>query len=589
MQSKLTGWLSNKRLEPPTDEELVKKKPKPEKLFSTAIDEEEEDDKPSEEHLRQTVSEEEIQERLQLLKAIKTEMKHAALPLKQYALPGEKIVFQRGSPVANLMIVGEGPGQEEAYAGRPFVGKSGKLLNKYLAKNNINCDEHIYVTNLVKYHPPRNRDPTFSEIAAEVPYLIRQILIVRPKVILCLGRLASTVLSNHMQMAPYLRYPDSDAVKCLSMWDIYWTESNLHAMRLPEQRFVCYLYRAYHPSAILRDKDAPAAERRNYLPQWREDFHKVVAKLIFPPLRYFDAREELPPEAIPPPVAQTTPLGRTARPPAPEVDSEFYFQLNNIRYDKFLNRFYLFGRTENGASVLVRVSNPAFYFYIENSRIRDENECTERELRAKMTSINVDLAAALETRKKYQNQFTILSARTEFEFVRKRSFMHYHPELSRYVKITYHQTDLLKELTHQLDNYFENLEYFEKTIPPLTFFHRDRQIWMNGWARAQGPSLRLVPFDRRESTCDLEYDVNFDEISGFDPNFGKAVDARWESVAPYRTLSVDMEMLGRDGKFPQAEQDAIITICAYANTESTRKIRELVRKPGTKRDVSSRI
>jgi uracil-DNA glycosylase family 4 len=290
MQGSLTGWLSsaNKRLEPPVAEEPVKKKSKPEKLFTTAV-EYEEDDKPPEEHLRQTVSEEEIEERLRLLKEIKNEMKSIYLPLKQYAVPGEKIVFHRGSPVANLMIVGEGPGQEEAYSGKPFVGKSGILLDKYLAKNNIKRDEHIYVTNLVKYHPPKNRDPTYSEIAAEIPYLIRQILIVRPKVILCLGRLSSTILSNHLQMAPYLHYPESDAVKCLSMWDIYWNESNLQAMRLSEQRFTCYIYRAYHPSAILRDKSATAEERRNYVSQWREDFKKVVGKLIFPALRYFDA------------------------------------------------------------------------------------------------------------------------------------------------------------------------------------------------------------------------------------------------------------------------------------------------------------
>jgi DNA polymerase elongation subunit (family B) len=271
--------------------------------------------------------------------------------------------------------------------------------------------------------------------------------------------------------------------------------------------------------------------------------------------------------------------------PVSPTDGQLDFQLNNIRYDKFLNRFYLFGRTESGASVLVRVYNPSFYFYIENPRITDEAECTLRELQAKMSSLNIDLAAALEKRKKYQDQTTLLSAHAELEFVHKRSFMHYHPELSRYVKVTYHQTDVLNELVKQLEVYFESLQYYEKTIPPLTFFHRDRQIWMNGWASAQGQSLEAVPLASRESTCDLEYNVNFDDISGFNPNFGKSVDPKWETVAPYRTLSVDMEMLGRDGKFPIPEQDAIITICAYANTESAEKVREMVRKPGTKRDV----
>lgn len=584
MQGRLTDWLSgvNKRLQPPTEELPEAKKKTPEKLFTKTVHEKVAEHGPSEEHLRQSVSEEEIVERTRMLKEIKHEMKYTYLPLQSQRLPNEKIVFHRGSPVANLMIIGEGPGEEEALCGQPFVGNSGKLLDKYLAKNNINREQHIYVTNLVKYRPPGNRDPSYSEIAAELPFLIRQILIVRPKVILCLGRLASTVLSNHMKLECY---PDSDSLRCVSLWDIYWNESNLQAMRLPAHRFVCHIYRAYHPSAVLRDKSAPAGERRNYVSSWRQDFLNIVAKLIFPPLRYFDAREELPPDAIPPPVVGKAILGRTPRVVEPGLFEKLEFQLNNIRYDKQANQFHLFGRTANGSSLLVRVSKPSFHFYIANRRILDEDECTPAELQTKKSNLNIDLIESVKQRRKYHSFEKLAAVYTNLEFVHKRSFMHYQPKLSRYVKVTYHETDILKEIVKHLEVYFDNLEYHEKTIPPLTFFHRDRQIWMNGWAVASGESLRRVPDHSRESTCDLEYDVDYDDISGYNPNFGKSIDPKWEAAAPYRVLSVDMEMLGRDGKFPMPEQDAIITICAYANTEGSEKLREMVRKPGTKRDV----
>jgi DNA polymerase elongation subunit (family B) len=231
------------------------------------------------------------------------------------------------------------------------------------------------------------------------------------------------------------------------------------------------------------------------------------------------------------------------------------------------------------------VSKPSFYFYIANRRILDENECTPGELQTKKSNLNIDLAESVKQRRKYRSFEALSEVYTDLQFVRKRSFMHYHPKLSRYVRVTYHETDIVKEIVKHLEVYFDNLEYFEKTIPPLTFFHRDRQIWMNGWAVAKGESLRLVPEHARESTCDLEYNVDYDDISGHNPNFGKSDDPKWEAAAPYRVLSVDMEMLGRNNKFPMPEQDAIITICAYANTEGAEKVREMVRKPGTKRDV----
>lgn len=98
----------------------------------------------------------------------------------------DRLVFGDGDPDADLMIVGEAPGEEEHLTGRPFVGRAGQLLDKVLASVEIDRDE-VYVTNLVKFRPPGNRNPRPDEIAASAPILVDQIRLVRPQVIVPLG------------------------------------------------------------------------------------------------------------------------------------------------------------------------------------------------------------------------------------------------------------------------------------------------------------------------------------------------------------------------------------------------------------------
>jgi uracil-DNA glycosylase len=98
----------------------------------------------------------------------------------------ERLVFGDGDPDADLMIVGEAPGEEEDLSGRPFVGRAGQLLDKVLASVDIDRAD-VYVTNMVKFRPPGNRNPKPEEIAASVPLLLEQIRLVRPQVIATLG------------------------------------------------------------------------------------------------------------------------------------------------------------------------------------------------------------------------------------------------------------------------------------------------------------------------------------------------------------------------------------------------------------------
>ncbi len=101
------------------------------------------------------------------------------------------LVFGVGNPNADIMFVGEGPGRQEDLQGEPFVGPSGQLLDKMLAAVNLSRDENIYIANIVKCRPPQNRDPRPEEQDVCIHWLREQFRLIRPKVLVCLGRIAA--------------------------------------------------------------------------------------------------------------------------------------------------------------------------------------------------------------------------------------------------------------------------------------------------------------------------------------------------------------------------------------------------------------
>ena len=154
-------------------------------------------------------------------------------------VPGE------GDPRAKLMFIGEGPGEEEDRYGRPFVGPSGELLTKMIHAIGMERTE-VYICNVVKCRPPRNRNPEPEEAAACLDYLRAQYLLVRPRIIVLLGRVAC-------------RYTLRD--------EIFITRDH---GKWYERKGVLFMP-TYHPSALLRD---PSKKRDAW-----EDFKKVRDKL----------------------------------------------------------------------------------------------------------------------------------------------------------------------------------------------------------------------------------------------------------------------------------------------------------------------
>ena len=150
-----------------------------------------------------------------------------------------KFVFGIGDPQANLMLVGEAPGAEEDRLGEPFVGRAGKLLDKILSAINRSRAKDVYICNVIKCRPPNNRDPLVSEVEQCEPYLLKQIEIMRPKLIVALGRVAGTTLLKVEQPLKDMR-------------------GKLH------DYFGTPLIVTYHPAALLRNS--------NFKPATWEDF-----------------------------------------------------------------------------------------------------------------------------------------------------------------------------------------------------------------------------------------------------------------------------------------------------------------------------
>jgi len=108
----------------------------------------------------------------------------------QLAQTRQQVVVSRGNPAARLLLIGEAPGAQEDASGQPFVGKAGQLLDRMLASVDLDRDRDVYLCNVIKCRPPDNRRPTPVEIAACRPFLLRQIELVDPALILLLGATA---------------------------------------------------------------------------------------------------------------------------------------------------------------------------------------------------------------------------------------------------------------------------------------------------------------------------------------------------------------------------------------------------------------
>ena len=140
------------------------------------------------------------------------------------------VVFGVGNRETDILFVGEGPGEQEDLKGEPFVGPAGKLLDDMLSIIDLDRSRNCYIANIVKCRPPHNRDPLETEQDACIDYLRNQVALIKPKIIVCLGRIAARRLIRED-----FRITREHGT---------WTERNN-----------IWMTAIYHPSALLRDVD----------------------------------------------------------------------------------------------------------------------------------------------------------------------------------------------------------------------------------------------------------------------------------------------------------------------------------------------
>lgn len=138
------------------------------------------------------------------------------------------VVFGVGNPQAEVMFIGEGPGENEDLQAQPFVGRAGKLLDKLLYAVDLDRNKNIYIANIVKCRPPKNRDPFQDEQIECMQWLREQTKLIRPKIIVCLGRIAGMKIIK----------PD---LKITKEHGVFFEKGGMHIMAM------------YHPAAILRN------------------------------------------------------------------------------------------------------------------------------------------------------------------------------------------------------------------------------------------------------------------------------------------------------------------------------------------------
>jgi uracil-DNA glycosylase family 4 len=150
----------------------------------------------------------------QALAAVRAELGEDCSRCKLHALGRSRIVFGVGNPDADLMFVGEAPGADEDLQGEPFVGRAGQLLTKIIEAINLRRQD-VYIANVIKCRPPGNRNPEPDEVEQCEPFLFRQIDIVKPKVVVALGKFAAQSLLRSTEPITRLRgreYKYRDAI-----------------------------------------------------------------------------------------------------------------------------------------------------------------------------------------------------------------------------------------------------------------------------------------------------------------------------------------------------------------------------------------
>lgn len=572
--------------------------------------------------------------------------------MEEYTGDDTALMNDLGTPVvgtgfvdAELFIIGDFPTAEEAEEGRAFRSVLGKCLLYYLEQDVGIPRKTCWFTYVVKTKPEAKRWPTYEEVEEQLPYLLREIAIVRPKIIVCLGDISTTLAMHGFQLEDSLRgaatsviyASDAHALFRSSKFRVLKAQGKtVSAVRFGKRELVCRLFAFPSVSELIQTKpynkvwteqtaQSKLIANRTENKRWVEyllEWQLIAKTLALPAIPYIAADallmkhyeskgiESLDDAAGHFDVEFSTPsqvfVDRTALyhyPLSEDYIDEHIAAKKGIRicvqmahFVESQNEFRIFCRTYEGYSVLLHVREPKFEFWVShgslNPIVNAEGIVDFRLLPIQTIEDHVRrwLISALEGTWRYEDidedrLWDLLGVTVEYSW--NRSAFFYQPVRTRHIYITFKRYDILWTLKSAMNYMYPECEFFETKVGPVEQLFFRQNIYSYGWLRLDPNVLKRI--EQPESICDFEFACDADKIAGKNPNTGQAKSSidQWMSVVRFGAL--DGEMLNQgSGAMPIPESDPVVCLCLYisdTNAPMRPSLFEVQRSPKKPQDV----
>ena len=542
----------------------------------------------------------------------------------------------------DIMFLGEAPGKNESEIGLPFVGKSGELIQKHLLDEYSIDRNDIFISNIMKIRPTmkgeygiiKDRTPSIAEIRSHLPHTKRLIQCIKPKIIFCFGRIAATLASKDFCLdnclTDHYNTYTLENVKKMKYMSIVYEQGNEKTCIIEGIDHVIKIIPMLHPSFILRINNKE--HRDNQLSMWKESFYKGLNSfrttdlMTVPiPLNTVDLSMKFVNKNI---INSEYPSKSSRKykwsgATIEEVengewkwntpDDIFYERLEtnifdknekklllqclSLDYDRGENYFKMFGRKENGQSVLCLINNFKFHMYFDipesiNQKILSRNDITTNEDNRYKNEFSLKFLQILKNliiskvdqlqSKSYKNNNdnsnnSIEDIQLEFCDIPNLYSGYINPDSTNkhVIKFTFNDYNYnniyikaIKDLWfHKKDDIFTH--FYETEFQPEYRFTYDTGIKACSWIEIDRNDLNWIENeDNKLSTCDLEFSCECNDIIAHDPS-----DPKYQHHSTQYVLGLDIECVSslneeeelkeesKPPKFPFPNRAAVLDIC----------------------------
>jgi len=555
------------------------------------------------------------------------------LELHGYMSEDYHMALGQGPVNAELLIIGDYPTKEECHNGRAFSGIRGGKFKEFLLKAGIDADTFCYVTNVVKINIPRQKY-TFDEIQDHLEYLREEINIIRPKQILCVGRLSATIAQNGFKLLERVRHKYAirrgdgereDGVVLESFYKLQKHGTDQIAATFREFRHVSRVY-MFEEIGTFFASQGKEAFRKKWISKL--GYLKDMMSLDRPP--YIDLEEELenyykehgkgtldetaqelgihyskPTDVLFEPSKNSAPVPEDYHLGLIQKNQKLRFYLIERTFSEEDNCFVLFGRLKEGNSVSIIAKNPKFFFYVDHPSFEQQypKEGQSKNDKPKLSDIELSLRRLLIPYfKSLGFKYADMTEKELWDFIGikleytlNRSAIGFQKYRSTHLKISYNVHSHKHKLREYIKQILGQCAIEQSDISPVKFLNLVTDVTSYSWVEVDPTKLR-VP--RTYSTSgELEYEVDVVELKGKRAvkNGDYQPTPENESHARLRTAQLDGEMIklySNNGALPIPEIHPIGRLCvliADKNDHDRPTLLDTVRslKRGCEREVTT--